>query len=95
MPGYRFEMDVFCEGGRDFLTISDNVGQKNNVAFVYSWPTSERIPVMEIEIGRVLNVSPEEDPGEEEIERLSLVLGQLEAVNLTDMDQDIERVRFD
>jgi hypothetical protein len=94
-PGYGFEMDVFSEDGRDFLTISDNVGQKNNVAFVYSWPTAERIPVMDIEIGRVLNVSPEEAPGEEEIERLSQVLGQLEAVNLTDMDQDIERVRFD
>ena len=50
---------------------------------------------MDVEMGRVLNVSPEEDPGEAEIERLSQVLGQLEAVNLTDMDQDIERVRFD
>jgi len=95
MPGYRFEMDVFSEDGRDYLTISDNVGQKNNVAFIYSWPTAERIPVMDVDAGRVLNVSPEEDPGEDEIERLSQVLGQLEAVNLTDMDQDIERVRFD
>jgi hypothetical protein len=95
MPGYKFELDVFSEGGRDILAISDNVGQKNDVAFIYSWPTADRVPVMEIKSGRILNVSPEEVPDEAELERLSGVLGQLEAVNIHDPDGDFERGRFD
>jgi hypothetical protein len=90
-----FEMDVFSEGGRDFLTISDDIGQQNDVAFVYSWPTAERIPVVEVSTGRMLNVSPEEVPDEKEIVRLSKVLGQLENVMYLEGDAEFERSRFD
>jgi hypothetical protein len=93
--GVSFELDVFSEKGRDYLAISDSVGKENDVAFVYSWPTSERIPVYEIGVGRVLNVSPEEVPDEAELSRLSKVLGQLEAVNVHDPDIEMERQRFD
>lgn len=95
MSGYQFELDIFSEGGRDILTISDSIGQKNDVAFVYSWPTSERIPVMEINSGRVMNVSPEEVPDNAELDRLSKVLGQLEAVNIHNPDSHASQNRFD
>lgn len=97
MPGYKFEMDVFSEGGRDILAISDNIGQKNGVAFVYSWPTADRLPVAEIESGRVLRISPEEIPDEAEIKRLTEVLGNIEALNMHDPDDMgvLDRARFD
>lgn len=88
MHGYNFELDVFSEGGRDMLVISDDVGQKNDIAFIYSWPTAERIPVMEIGLTRILNVSPEEVPTEIEIERLSQVLGHLESSHIYDPEGD-------
>ena len=81
MPGYVFEMDVFSEGGRDIMTISDNVGRQNGVAYVYSWPNADRIPYSEIDSGRVLNISPEEIPDKAEIERLQEVIRELEAVH--------------
>lgn len=93
MPNYKFEMDVFSEDGRDYLTISDNVGMKNNAAFVYSWPSSERIAAMEIAEGRIINISPEEIPSEDDIQRLSEVLLQLSAA-AHDARHENDRAQF-
>jgi hypothetical protein len=77
MGNYSFEMDVFVSDGRDIMVINDTVGQSQGVAFVYSWPTATRRAVMEIESGLVANVSPEEIPTDEEIERLQAVMQNL------------------
>ena len=88
MPGYQFDFSLFAEDGRDYLMVADNVSRKNGVAFVYSWPTAMRRPVMEVEAGRMIAVSPADVPDEAEMERLERVLSQLEAdPEVTDDDR--------
>ncbi|MEY8799473.1 hypothetical protein AB9K35_04035 [Leisingera sp. XS_AS12] len=77
MPGYTFEMKVFSVDGIDILAIRDSVGSASGQAFVYSWPTADRIPLAEIGNETVLNISPEEIPGEEEVKRLQGILDSL------------------
>ncbi|CAN0548966.1 unnamed protein product, partial [Laminaria digitata] len=67
---YHFSMDMFSEGGRDILVVDDTVGRQQGVAFVYSWPSGERFPVMEIDGNRIMNISTEEIPSENELKRL-------------------------
>lgn len=87
MGNYSFEMDMFVDGGRDILVIDDTIGRRNGVAFAYSWPTADRHPIMEIDRGRVYNISPEEVPSEEEIERLTVIVNQL----MQDAERRMER----
>lgn len=95
---YQFSMDIFSQDGRDIAVVVDTVGKQQEVAFVYSWPSAERFPVMDIDGERVMNISSEEIPSLEEFQRLSKVLGQIETLGLHDSDgQDAEAVksRFD
>lgn len=85
---YHFSMDVFTEHGRDILVVDDTVGRREGVAFVYSWPSGERFPVMDIEGDRVMNISKEEIPTKEELSRLSAVLEQIEALGIHDPSGD-------
>ena len=80
-PDRVFGMDIYCREGRDILVILDHAGRKHGVAFVYSWPTAERIPVMKVDDGHVLSVSPEEIPDDPEIERLRKIAENLELTN--------------
>jgi hypothetical protein len=93
-PKAKFDIEVFSEKGRDIMAISDAIGQQAKVAWVYSWPSADRIPVMEVAEGRILNISPEDVPSEEEVKRLTKALGQIEALNLHDQDFEM-RERFD
>jgi hypothetical protein len=92
---YHFSMDIFTEDGRDILVVDDTVGRQQGVAFVYSWPSGERFPVMDIDGHRVMNISREEVPSEVELERLSKILGEIEALGIHDFDQTgQEKSRF-
>ena len=82
--GYSFGMDIFSRDGRDIMVMLDQDGCEQGVVFVYSWPTSERIPVMEINDVYTLSVSPEEVPDEAELERLRGIIDTLELTDLHD-----------
>lgn len=93
-----FDMDVFSEKGRDILVISDQVAKQQDVAFVYSWKTTDRVAVMDTDMGRVISASEEEVPDDAEIDRLKSVLVSLEAQKPYSGDADMlekEKVRFD
>lgn len=95
---YHFSMDIFALDGRDIAVVIDTVGKQQGVAFVYSWPSAERFPVMDIDGDRVMNISSEEIPSPEEFQRLSEVLGQIEALGFHDPDRqdaDTGKSRFD
>lgn len=83
---YHFSMDILVQDGRDIVVVIDTVGKQQGVAFVYSWPSAERFPVMDIDGERVMNISSEEVPSIEEFERLSKVLGEIEALGFHDPD---------
>lgn len=72
--GYEFEMMIIAVDGIDIMAIRDSVGSASGQAFVYAWPSSDRIPLAEIGSQTVLNISPEEVPEENEIARLGNVL---------------------
>ncbi|MBW3243583.1 hypothetical protein KUV57_12995 [Epibacterium sp. DP7N7-1] len=73
-PNYEFEMLIVSIDGIDIMAIRDSVGAATGQAFIYAWPSSDRIPLAEINSQTVLNISPEEVPGEIEIARLGSVL---------------------
>ena len=83
-PNHGFGMDIYSRGGRDIMVILDQAGRDYKVAFVYSWPTAERIPAMRVDGGYVMSVSPEEIPDHGEIERLREIVENLESVNAHD-----------
>lgn len=74
MQGYRYETGYFSTGGRDVLTVKDQGG-----GYLYSWPSSDRRPVMEIGNRLVAGIDPASIPSQEEVDRLYQVLDTLHA----------------
>lgn len=70
MEGYSCDIDLFSTRGRDLLVVRDAMSQQSNAAYIYSWPTKERLTIANTSDGLVLNISPEEIPDRREIMRL-------------------------
>lgn len=77
MRGYQYETAYFSAGGRDILTVQDHQG-----GYVYSWPSEDRRPVMEIGNRLVAGIAADAVPSQEDIARLSDVLSTLQARQL-------------
>ncbi|MCW3782596.1 hypothetical protein [Defluviimonas salinarum] len=86
MHGYSFRTCMISTDGRDILAISDPVGDAAGQAFLYSWPSVERLQIAETDAGHIVNISPEEVPDETEIARLKVVLDAL--ICETALEQD-------
>lgn len=84
MRQYTFEAVLGSDGGRDVLLITDNSSASMNyeggrgTAYLYSWPTVDRQPAMEVNRGQVATFGINEVPDEAEIERLQTVLSGLQ-----------------
>lgn len=89
MAGYHCDMVMVSRDGQDILTLCDPMSAQNGLAFIYAWPTAERLVESEIAQGHVVNISPEEIPSELEIRRLSTVLEQIETRAAYDEDPGI------
>lgn len=78
--GYQMDLSLYVSGGRDLLLLSDTVGRASGIALVYSWPSSERAPVLQTPEGPVYAICPQEVPDPETVLRLGSALSDLEAV---------------
>ena len=74
MPGYTAQIDVVSHEGADALIVTDSVGDMHGRAFVYSYPTADRQPIMAVGNDYLANISPEEIPSQEELARLNEAL---------------------
>ena len=92
MPGYRCDVAVYALSGRDVLAVRDTVGNAANLAYIYSWPSVDRLPVAEIEQGRIVNISPEEIPDEAELARLQRALDLLSFSAGNDAEFELEGI---
>jgi hypothetical protein len=89
--GYTFQATIAEKDGRDILVVTDSVSNQANVGYVYSWPTVDRHPVMDVARGRIATFGEEDVPSEAEVARLAMVLEDLEENNNDfDMDDDID-----
>ena len=86
--GSGFELAMFSEGGRDIIAMSVPDEKRRELAVVYSWPTADRIPVIDAGGMRHLSLSPEEVPSDDEVRRLSEMLGRIEDVANIDPDPE-------
>lgn len=87
--------DMFSIDGRDILLVADGVSVRNDAVFLYSWPTADRIPVMDVSGKKMMNISVEEAPEPIEIDALRQELATLSALQSSDDPRDAERGRFD
>lgn len=93
MPGYRFQAVVASQAGRDVLLVTDSVSDGLNtpegrgVAYLYSWPTADRQPLIEVNRGHVTTFGEDDVPSEDEVRRLEGVLEAM-AGNEFDFDED-------
>lgn len=72
MPGYRFDADLFAVDGRDILAVRDHAG-----AYLYSWPTDDRRPMVEIGNRLIAAIGADDVPGDDELARLEQVCVEL------------------
>jgi hypothetical protein len=86
MPRYQFEATIASVDGRDVLLVTDSVGGtmgfndgSQGVGYLYSWPTADRRPTMEVNRGLIATFGAEDVPSEEELDRLERVRNELGA----------------
>ncbi|MEP3665682.1 MAG: hypothetical protein ABJN42_02990 [Roseibium sp.] len=84
MPGVAYDFMLAAKEGRDLMIVSEaNPGSEGSI-FIYSWPSSDRYPAMDIDGTITMTISPEEIPDFGEISRLSGVLEKMNDLALTD-----------
>jgi hypothetical protein len=84
MPGYKYDFMIAAKDGRDIMIVSDTLGDVSGAIYVYSWPSSDRLPAIDAGGGKKMTISPEEIPDDEEISRLSGILEKMSDHILTD-----------
>lgn len=92
MPGYRASVEIASVDGNDILLVTDSIGNQNGMGYIYSWPSADRVLLMDIGANQVFTISPEEVPSEEEIIRLQGVVDEIAMMNdhddVFDHDED-------
>lgn len=75
--GLRLTVSLYVAEGRDLLLMTDMIGEMNGVALLFSWPTHERVPVLEASSGPVYAFCPEEVPSPLEVLRCERVFAEI------------------